>query len=680
VYAGSAFATLDLRVRNIRPAAHPGGIWDLGDPGSVLIDELSLVARPGFPVERRAHQVAPDSAPTDADASAWSVYQDSSGGEHWNSPNHVEADGSLGVAFRGYRIEGGPSASVPVVKGRAQPSLAVSGHRSALGCALRDFWQNFPKGLAWTGGELRLGLFPRERGRAVELQGGEQKRHHIAWAFWYAQAVDLDALQRTVSPDEPAVDPSWVESTGAVPGLVVDLSGEPAWTDYVRSIVDGPRSFSERREAIDEYGWRNFGDLWADHEAVNHRGPEPFVSHYNNQYDFVWAAGLHALRTADRRWARLARECADHTVDIDVYHTTGDRPAYNGGLFWHTDHYLPARTATHRTYSRANGPAGGYGGGPANEHNYATGLLLHYWRTGDPDALETVRCLADWVVAMDDGTVALSGLIDGGPTGLASKTVHAWYHGPGRGVGNSICTLLDAYLACNQRAYLDKAEELIRRCVHPRDDIASRGLEDIESRWSYLVFLQALGRYLELKLGYRERDYMFHYARESLLHYSVWMLEHEVPYKEVLHRVELPTESWPAHDIRKCHVFHLAARFDDRGMADRFRERAAFFHDRCLGDLGTFSTRHLTRPLVLLAAYGHVHAFYSALRPIEESERKAWRHIHDFGVPRPFELPRNRMAAALRARMRSLRSEIARLVRDRLGATGGRRRVPKAQR
>jgi hypothetical protein len=678
VYAHSVIAVLDLRVRNARPAVHPGGIWDLGDKGSVLIEEFALVARPARDAALLGRQLTAGAAPVVGPADAWSIYQDSSGGEHWDSPNHVESDGSSGVAFRGYRVKGEPLPAVGEARWRAQPALGIISDSGTVGCAIRDFWQNFPKGLSWADGELRVGLFPRERGRSIELQGGEQKRHRVAWAFSENPTLDLEGLQAAAESMQAIVDPFWVQATGAVRGLVADLSSEPSWTEHVRTVVDGPNSFIERRESIDEYGWRNFGDLWADHEAVLHTGPEPFVSHYNNQYDFVGAAGLHAMRTGDPRWARLARECAEHTVDIDIYHTNGDRAAYNGGLFWHTDHYVPARTSTHRTYSRGNGAAGKYGGGPANEHNYATGLLLHYWRTGDADALETVRSLADWVIAMDDGSATLVGVVDGGPTGLASKTVHSWFHGPGRGAGNSIATLLDGYLAFNRRAYLDKSEELIRRCVHPADDLAAHGLEDIENRWSYLAFLQALGRYVELKLEYGEQDYMFHYARESLLHYARWMLVNEVPYKDVLHCVELPTESWPAHDIRKCHVFHLAARFDDRGMADRFAERAGFFHDRCLADLDTFPTKHLTRPLVLLSGYAHLHAYYRSLQPIDEGVRDGWRHAHDFGKRLQFEGPRARIRPVLRARWATVRRELVQVLRDRLASKRARLRLPRA--
>ena len=47
-------------------------------------------------------------------------------------------------------------------------------------------------------------------------------------------------------------------------------------------------SILNRREIIDEYGWRNFGEIYADHEAVYHQGRGPFVSHYNNQYDLIF--------------------------------------------------------------------------------------------------------------------------------------------------------------------------------------------------------------------------------------------------------------------------------------------------------------------------------------------------------------------------------------------------------
>ena len=56
--------------------------------------------------------------------------------------------------------------------------------------------------------------------------------------------------------------------------------------------------------------------------------------------------------------------------------------------------------------------------------------------------------------------------------GELSYTRQPEYHGPGRGCGNSVNALLDAWLLTDQPHYLAKAEALIRRTIHPGIDIA----------------------------------------------------------------------------------------------------------------------------------------------------------------------------------------------------------------
>src|SRR5262249_15814724 len=149
---------------------------------------------------------------------------------------------------------------------------------------------------------------------------------------------------------------------------------------FLSGAVEGPNTLAARREVIDEYGWRHYGDLYADHEGAYYAGTPPVISHYNNQYDVIYGTILQYLRSGDARGVDLFDPLARHVIDVDVYHTDRDRPAYNGGLFWHTDHYRDAATCTHRAYSRANQqPGRPYGGGPCNEHNYTTGLLHYYY-------------------------------------------------------------------------------------------------------------------------------------------------------------------------------------------------------------------------------------------------------------------------------------------------------------
>ncbi|MDH4062792.1 MAG: hypothetical protein OEW19_00220, partial [Acidobacteriota bacterium] len=313
---------------------------------------------------------------------------------------------------------------------------------------------------------------------------------------------------------------------------------------------------------------------------------------------------MQFMRTGDLRWWELMDDLARHVADIDVYHTDGDKAAYNRGLFWHTAHYVDAGLATHRTYPRAPGVLGG---GLSNEHNYAMGLVLHYFLIGDPLSAASAAGLASWVIAMDDGSRTVFRWLARSATGLASQTASADYHGPGRGVGHSVLALLAGHQLTGDGALLSKAEELIQRVVHPADDIPARNLLDAERRWSYTAFLQALGYYLQYKAERGESDAMYNYVRASLLHYARWMAEHEYPYLDKPEILEYPTETWAAQDLRKSDVFYLAAAEATSAERDRFVERGSFFSRVSIDALRAMPTRRLTRPIVLLLSHGWLH-------------------------------------------------------------------------
>ena len=191
------------------------------------------------------------------------------------------------------------------------------------------------------------------------------------------------------SPLQVNADPESYQRAGICAPLARGSRAAQERYDQLVGVAVGPGdSFRGRREIIDEYGWRHFGEIYADHESV---GPaaelEPLVSHYNNQYDAIGGFATRFLLTGDHRWWTLADELAAHVTNIDLYHTKDDRAAYNGGYFWHTQHYLPAHTATHRAYSKR---ATNWGGGPSNEHNYTSGLMLHYFLTGSESSRAAV--------------------------------------------------------------------------------------------------------------------------------------------------------------------------------------------------------------------------------------------------------------------------------------------------
>ena len=490
---------------------------------------------------------------------------------------------------------------------RASPVVAMSGNGHCIIAAIPEFWQQFPKAIDVENGQLSLRLFPKQSGSLHELQGGEQKTHTIWLHFGTQDSTGTDALGWVHNPLRVQCAPEWYASSQAIPQLpAACLTREERFATYASALIDGPHAVRSRREIVDEYGWRHYGEIYADHENEYYEGIKPLVSHYNNQYDQVLGTLLQYLRTSDPRWFDLCDPLARHVIDIDIYRTTRDRAAYNGGLFWHTDHYQDAATATHRCYSRANRGSRGrnYGGGPCNEHNYTTGLLYYYYLTGNPQARDTVLALADWVIAMEDGRRTIFGVIDPGPTGLASSTTVPDYHGPGRGCGNSVNALLDAWLLTSDPRYLNKAEELIRRVIHPATDIAALDLLNVERRWSYTIFLTVLARYLYLKREHGEENEMYDYAEASLIHFADWMAENEVPYFDHPENLEYPTEAWAAHELRKANVLRLAATHVDEPLRSHWTRRGDELAERSWSDLLRFESRHSARAVAIMLQEG----------------------------------------------------------------------------
>lgn len=645
-FAGTGLVRVEFTLRNPRAARHRGGLWDLGDPGSFLFQDLSILVRAPAPPRARIAWRAEPVAPVRDSRGRVEIFQASSGGENWRSRNHVNRLGEVPLPFRGYRVKEGNGEASGL---RASPVMALSAPSFRISAAVPRFWEQFPKTMAAQDGLMRLGLFPREQGDLFELQGGEQKTHTIYLLFEAPPSGDDLPLEWAHAPTVLAADPRHLSACGAMGSfLAFDEDPHQDYLALIESCVSGPDSFHAKREVIDEYGWRHFGEVYADHENLHYDGDRPVVSHYNNQYDVLQGLLLHFGRTGKPEWLELAQDLARHVIDIDVYHTREDKAAYNGGFFWHTDHYAGAGRAAHRTYSgdhplaKAGKP---YGGGPSNEHNYTSGLLLYHYLTGSPLAREAVLTLAEWVIDMDDGEKSPLGFLDPGPMGRASSTADRSYHGPGRGAGNSVNALLDAFRLTAERRYLEKAEELVRRSIHPADDIAGRSLGDLEGRWSYLVFLQVLGQYLDLKAEIGERDAMYEYARRSLAHYALWMLENEVPYMQVLDRVEYPTETWPAHDVRKSVVFDYAARYGPTERREAFLEKAELFFRECMAGLSRFPSRTCTRPLAILLGNGAFRGYCLRRRPKAEPPGPSGV---DFGRPVPFSSQEDRVRALLR--------------------------------
>jgi hypothetical protein len=602
-FAESATLRVTVTLRNRRRARHPGGRWTLGDTGSVLLNSAVLALKLRGPANRVSCATEFGEPIGEAEL-PFEIYQESSGGENWKSPVHRERDGGVSLRFRGYRRrDGGAERTGP----RATPIVIVQAAGHEIGVTMPQFWQNFPRAISVRNDRLEIGLFPDRGSQGHELQGGEQKSHVVAVAFAPDRVSD-PPLAWVHDPILVYPDAQWCCDTGAVPFLVpADQDPDRTCRELVASALGSEAGFFRKRELADEYGWRNFGDLPADHESAFLPAGQSHVSHYNNQYDSIACFAIEFLRSGERRWWQLMVDLVSHVRDIDIYHTDQDKAAYNGGLFWHTSHYLDAGTATHRSYPR-EGPESG---GPSAEHNYNLGLMLHYFMTGEPCSRIEAINLGRWVITMDEGRLTVFKWLVRSPTGLASASGAMTYHGPGRGAANSILACLVAYRLSGDARFATKIEELIRRCIHPQDDIESRNLHDVERRWFYTMFLQVLGWYLHEKAMSRSFDDMYFFARESLLHYARWIEQHERPYLDRPEVLEFPNETWAAQDLRKADVLRWAALHAEGEERHAFLTRASFFQATSFARLQAMPTHRYTRPTILVLANSARFGWYS---------------------------------------------------------------------
>lgn len=628
-YYQSATIESETTIHNPKRAHHPGGLWDLGDPGSIYFSDLSIetdVHSDGKAVLYCERGATPEAVPL---SDSFLLHQDSSGGDNWNCSNHVNANGEIIPQFKGYRL----SYTGKTIEGlRASPTLAVSDQYSPLQIHLKHFWQNFPSAMRLSNNLVSVALFPSENQFPHELQGGERKTQTCYFNYYEAE----ESLDWVHAPLVPVIAPEHFELSQALPWFKANQPKHPL-DSLIQQGLNGNSHFFAKREIIDEFGWRNFGDIFADHETLYQAPDEkPFISHYNNQYDAIYGFSRQFALSGDTRWFELMNDLANHVSDIDIYHTTEDRSEYNNGLFWHTDHYLDAKTATHRTYTKHNDTSstpGQTGGGPASEHCYTTGLLYHYYFTGNPRSKQAVLELAGWMRALHEG--------DGGlleqvlalkkqelpkvKAKLKGQAVSAHEYPFTRGTGNYLNALLDAWHVSGDNNWLTQAETVIRKTINPNDDLTQRELLNAEFRWSYLVLMGSIAKYLSVKQEQQQLDAHYQYALDSFTTYTRWMSEHEQMFLQNPDQLEFPNDTWSAQDIRKAMLMFQAMHFDAQNR-EKYLNKATQWLDYVSEKLSTSPEAHYARVIIILMQnYGPQHFCEDTLNlPTPNNAKSPW--------------------------------------------------------
>ncbi|MDT0593613.1 hypothetical protein [Glaciecola petra] len=584
-------------LHNPEASEHPGGLWDLGDKNSVEVIDLCFhfVSKKTISIDLTNTEDPESGVPQKLELPVI-LSQLNSGGEKFDSINHVDKHQRLSKTEKGYKLV---TANHEFRGQRISPtfSLISESKQHIHHLKVQDFWQNFPKSISIKDNECIVNLFPSH----IELQPGEKKTHYFEQLFGTDAATNISQNSLIC-----AIKPDWIQKTGVLPFFSPTSISHPLNNIVKEQALEGSHNFFQKREAIDEYGWRHFGDLYADHETSRQKDENIFISHYNNQYDPIFGFMQQYLKDNDIRWLNLAYDLAKHVLDIDIYHTNKDKAEYNNGLFWHTDHYNQAHTCTHRTFSKHQSEAA-YGnqqggGGPGGQHCYTSGLMLHYCMTGNLASKQAVLKLTEWITNVYEGSGSIFEFL------LRFKNRHFGDYRNvvtnkypfDRGSANYVIALLDSYYVSNDSNYLTRARKVIEHTISADDLIEERGLDNPETTWFYIVFLQACARYIFVSRQ-SKLDQLDGNVLNAFCKYIEWMLEHEKPFLESAEKLEFVNATWVAQDTRKAWLYDACLWLDIiPKQKQTLLQKSQFFKTYIVDYLNASDEKHYTRILVLL--------------------------------------------------------------------------------
>lgn len=570
VYYADGNVITNVALQNTQAIVALGGQWDLGNENSLYIKSLAVI----FNHEGKHQILSTDNTHNGQSYDYAQLTQYSSGGDNWHSENHKTRNNKVELQFKGAKGSITVDDKTTEFESlRPQPFIQIELAQTSLFIQAKHFWQKYPAGILSSCKRTVVDFADQKSACEVELQPGEIKSHNISFSLGETCSLTQLQLNQTI-----CLQSDNLQQSHAIPFVNESLIQHPLHKVLVETTNSGYKWLA-KREALDEFGWRNYGDLFADHEAAHYKGEGIFVSHYNNQYDPLLGFLKLWLLTGKPEYKVLADDLFDHIVNIDIYHTTLDKPEYNNGMFWHTDHYVAAETASHRTYSQHQASnvyvdhAGG--GGPGSHHCYSTGLAFYYLLTGSKQAKQITLGLSHWMQCIYEGDGTLLGLVIRAKNAnyLRFPFTNKLVLGPGtgvlrnifnnkypldRGTGNYVNVLLDCFEITQQKSYLRQVEYIILNTISKSDDISSRQFENIEDTWFYTVFLQAIAKYLHLISQGVNTHESASDIKAAFIHYATWMAENETYYLANKDVLEYPNDTWTGQDLRKIQILLCA--------------------------------------------------------------------------------------------------------------------------
>lgn len=617
-YAGQSYVTVQYGVWNDGLIYNVNGqpdIKEFGSPNTKLFSDLTLQTRlhDTTDLQFSVGGTTQDSW-HDALTSKASLYQDSSGGPQWNH----EPDNNTVNTFRGFKVQGNDATlhdacndQSESVDCRALGWIDLTSAAGGVSVGVRDFWQNYPKGLEVANdGTLAIQLFPEQYSADFELRVGEQKTHQVLYYFHAPDLTTEQLRQQMLTLHEPLQ--AWASAKWyllksktfhqSVPynkkafGSFEGYNDAALWYEDANLFLleDGIYgtgwTYGDRPESL---GWRNFGDRIAEDEA----SPETYPIFTNLQYDHTWFFLYQAVRTLQAGknraglWWELAEPTAYQQADIDTIHSRCSSvstvkksdcmdPAVPYIIGWAMGGRL---TNQWHAWSvpdiHRNALIDSWAGG-------MHGLLYYYYLTGDGVIRDAWQEYADNTLWRVNNTPCNQNPADDCGPGYASTNPNITDSSWGRGGAYNIEILLDAYNATGKKKYLKGAKKVVQ-AVDPSGvwfmdpdfklDSTAEATGETLSPWTMAMLMKSLGYYLD--------NYKQHFgkvdptAQDVLLQYAslagrLWQLDQAEPTQYLVYETgAYAPETANPMDMAMADGLIWALDYDD-GRLDRARVAA----------------------------------------------------------------------------------------------------------
>lgn len=259
----------------------------------------------------------------------------------------------------------------------------ISGENATVQFAIRDFWQNYPKGLSIDqngftidlcpelskdqfpkGGELEDRLYYYVLDGQYKLRQGVSRTHEF---YFDVQTENDDTLVDSIqNPPLYSVDLDTFNKSQTVTQLP-DKKPSP-YPQYEKWVDASLTAYGEDRIESRAYGMLNFGD-WFGERTYNWG---------NMEYDTPWCFLQEYVRGGDPQFYTFAEEATRHLIDVDTCHygpQTGEQYTHCVG---HVGSYYPDGYRERAIFKGNWKPS----------HTWVEGPFLYHLLSGEARALE----------------------------------------------------------------------------------------------------------------------------------------------------------------------------------------------------------------------------------------------------------------------------------------------------